>query len=73
MLFKTIGVFRDQMVYTQIEPAKWRAEFRGQINISVEGPSVERCRYIALDVFDDQLSEWLRSTSSTAPMPTSHD
>ena len=75
MLFKTIGVFRDQIVYTQIEPTKWRAEFRGHINITVEGPSVERCRFIALDQFDDRLSEWLRSTSSAAtPMTTSsHD
>ena len=66
MLFKTIDVFRDRIVYTQIEPDKWRAEFRGRINISVEAPSIERCRHIALDLFDAQMSEWLRSTSSAA-------
>lgn len=59
MLMKTAEAFRDRTTYTRLENGRWRAEFHGAVHVSVEGPSLERCRFDALDALDAQLCEWL--------------
>ena len=67
MLSKTIDAFRNRTVYTQVEPGRWRAEFHGAVDVTVEGPSLERCRLRALDALDEQLRDWIVRPDEATP------
>ncbi len=59
MLMKTVEAFRDRTTYQRAEHGTWTAEFHGAINIRVEGPSLERCRFLMLDILDAHVHDWL--------------
>ena len=59
MLMKTAEAFRNRTIYTRLDDGRWKAEFNGAVHVTVEGPSLERCRFDALDALDEQLCEWI--------------
>ena len=61
MMFKTTRAIFDHIVYTSLGNGRWRAEFRGAVEVAVEGPSLERCRWAALDALDERMSTWIVS------------
>ena len=62
-MFRATIAFRERTVYTQVRPGWWRAEFHGAFDVTVEAPSIERCRSSVLDAFDGRLADWILSTS----------
>jgi hypothetical protein len=45
MLTKTFIAFQERLDYTKNDDGSWRAEFRGPVEVLVEEPSLERCRW----------------------------
>ncbi len=66
MMMKTVGAFRDRTIYTRSEDGSWKAEFHGAVNVIVEGPSLERCRFAALDALDERICEWILADTDAA-------
>jgi hypothetical protein len=57
MLFKTYEAFQNRLEYTHRADGSWKAEFHGAVNVAVEEPTLERCRYKALEALDQKLAE----------------
>ena len=54
MLFKTYEAFQNRLEYTHRADGSWKAEFHGAVNVAVEEPTLERCRYKALEALDQR-------------------
>jgi hypothetical protein len=59
MFWKTLRTFQDRVEYTRSADGSWRAEFRGAFDLVVQAPTLERCRFQALDALDEKIAEWL--------------
>jgi hypothetical protein len=66
MLFKTYEAFQNRLEYTHRADGSWKAEFHGAVNVAVEEPTLERCRYKALEALDQKLAELIVEAKSAA-------
>jgi hypothetical protein len=66
VLTKTTNVFQELVNYVRGENGAWTAEFHGIIDVVVEGNTLERCRRLALDAFDQGLSAYLAANANSS-------
>jgi hypothetical protein len=56
---QNVLAFQDLVQYTKNDDGSWKAEFHGSIDITVDGPTLERCRHGVLDALDAALEAWI--------------
>lgn len=59
MLFQTYDAIQDAIEYHKNDDGTWRAEFHGVIDVSAQGPTLERCRWKMRDAVDSALAVWV--------------
>jgi hypothetical protein len=58
-------VFQELVNYVRADNGAWRAEFHGIIDVVVAGNTLERCRRLALEAFDQGLSAYLEAHATS--------
>jgi hypothetical protein len=59
-------VFQELVNYVRADNGSWTAEFHGIIDVVVEADTLERCRRLALDAFDQGLSRYIAANANSA-------
>ena len=57
MLARTAQAFERRLDYNKNKDGSWRAEFHGAVDVVVEAPTLDECRWEADQVFDQKLAE----------------
>ena len=55
-MYKTTQAFHKQLQWTQRKNG-WKAEFHGAVDVIVEAPTLDACRYEADQIFDAKMAE----------------
>lgn len=67
MLMKTFDVFRNLVEYSRTDAGSWKGEFHGAIDVVVEAPSLERCRWDVQEALDEKLAAWIVGPKMVSP------